>query len=223
MNRRFATLALTAAIVSGAGTVQAQIAPAGTFGSLPANSFGGTGIPTNAVMTGGANGATIGLSATQRYDSPPLTNNGAGTFYATPGISISTTHVNTGFAAWNFDYFVGNHNTTDVFTLYIDGNPAVGNSLGDPTTNAFVIGTLPSAYFDSSNFGYGWTFPTAFNPNTQGQYSFALYQRSATGEVLSHVAMNVDVGTVPEPSSVALLGSGFVGLAGFIKRRGKLV
>ena len=220
MNRRFATLALAAAALSGAGTVQAQITPTGTFGSLPANSFGGSGIPTNAVMLGGANGATIGLSATQRYSSPTVTNNGLGTYFAAPGISTGAP-VNTGFASWNFDYFVGNHNATDVFTLYIDGDPAAGNTLGDPTTHAFVLGGIP--YFDSSNFGYGWTFPTAFNPNTQGQYSFALYQRSATGEVLSHVAMNVDVGTVPEPSSVALLGSGFVGLAGFIKRRGKLV
>lgn len=219
---RFATLALAAAVLSGAGTVQAQMAPAGTLGSLSANSFGGNGIPTDSVMTGGSGGAVLGLRATQRYSSPTVTNNGLGTYFAAPGISTGAP-VNTGFASWNFDYFVGNHNATDVFTLYIDGDPATGNSLGDPTTNAFVIGSFPSAYFDSSNLGYGWTFPTAFNPDTQGQYSFALYQRSVTGLELSHVAMNVDVGTVPEPSSVALLGSGFVGLAGFIKRRGKLV
>ena len=221
MNSRFATLALAAALVS-AASVQAQITPAGTFGSLPANSFGGSGIPTNSVMLGGVNGATLGLSATARYTSPTVTNNGAGTYYAAPGESTGGPS-NTGFASWNFDYYVNKpSNSTDIFTLYVDGDPATGNSLGDATTNSFVLGVLPANYFDSSNLKYGWTFPASFNPNTPGQYSFALYQRSAAGEELSHVAMNVNVGTVPEPSSLALLGSGFVGLAGFVKRRGKL-
>ena len=62
--RRFAA---TVALVLVAGPIQAQVTPAGTFGSLPPNSFGGSGIPTNAVMLGaGVGGVVMGLSATPR-------------------------------------------------------------------------------------------------------------------------------------------------------------
>src|SRR5215469_8414331 len=66
-----------------------------SFGTLSGATFGGTGIPNNAVeittvnTTPNGNGAsdtiTLGLTATPRYQNPALGNNLAGTFSATAG------------------------------------------------------------------------------------------------------------------------------------------
>ena len=77
MRHRFLAAVLPLALV--AAPLQAQFIPnGGSFGSLPQATFGGSGIPNNAVQRGRNVGNVIlGLTATQRYSSPLVTNDGA--------------------------------------------------------------------------------------------------------------------------------------------------
>ncbi|MDQ2668772.1 MAG: hypothetical protein M3Z05_22655 [Gemmatimonadota bacterium] len=89
MRKRFIAAVLPLAFVVAPLGAQAPktfpggIAPVGqVFGAAPILTFGGSGIPTDFVQQGSNDGAHLFLSATQRYSSPALTNDGAGTFYA---------------------------------------------------------------------------------------------------------------------------------------------
>ena len=57
-----------------------------TFGPLPQATFGGSGIPNDAVAQSTFEGTGIlALSSTQRFFNPPVTNDGAGNYFAEPG------------------------------------------------------------------------------------------------------------------------------------------
>lgn len=210
-------LVAIALCLSSAPTVSAIIiTPAGTsFGSLPAATFGGSGIPNDDVQIANIGNLTLGLTATPRYANPAVTNNGNGTFYANAG--DDTANGQPAYAQWNFDFYVNGLADGQSVKLFYDNNGSGGNDV----TSFFA---LPN-YQDSWNLGMGFLSGGIFDPNANGEYGFALvaYANTEAGAVelgRSAILVNVSDGsTVPDGgSTILLLGSVLAGLA-VLRRR----
>lgn len=215
-----------------------------TFGPLDDATFGGQGIPNDEVaissqFVDGDVQIIVAMSATQRYSNPALTNNGAGTFFATPGSNFGGAgqSVNEG-ALWNFNYYmkvIGTNGATPTLAdyqidLYYDFDTGFDTALGSlgkiNITNSILASAAPAVTLleGSQNLMFGFLassipgFLTApagsFDPNALGEYNFAI-QVSRAGFGVETVAMDVQV--VPEPAGVALLTLG--GLALSTRRR----
>ncbi len=233
-----ASLALACAALLAVTAQQAHALPVSptfdVFGPLPEATFSGSGIPNHSVaitsFVDGANTITLGLTATQRFGEPPVTNDGAGTFTAQaggfPGMPT--------LARWNFDYFVkivGGGTLADyAINLLYDLDPGAGTD-----ESAHGVWDLSASFptdvlnQDSQNLGFGFLaagFPPfviapgfgPFDPTAAGEYTFALRVSSLGGSPLGESAIQVN--TVPEPISASLFGIGALGLAiGGARRR----
>ncbi|MEO8445710.1 MAG: VPLPA-CTERM sorting domain-containing protein [Gammaproteobacteria bacterium] len=216
-----------------------------TFGPLTGANFGGTGIPNGSVAISsqfedGANIITVAMNATQRYSNPVVTNDGLGTFFATPGSNTGGAGESpTTGALWNFNYYIdvtgpaGVKLTDYDINLYYDFNPAFDNgpvNLGVVNVTNVLLATTPLATnaqgSENLMFSYlavssppfltapGGAF-TSFNPNALGEYNFAI-QVTRAGWAVEQVRMDVQV--VPVPAAAWLFGSA-LGLAGVLRRR----
>lgn len=222
---RFAILAAVLPIALLAAPVQAQFAPTGTNGPLPAATFGGSGIPNTSVMQSVFDGVLLGMNATGRYANPTVTDNGAGTYYAVPGSDGGS------LARWNFNFFIGGANAGNYsYVLYYDFDPAVGTLVADhgKFNMAFAGGPQNSwnlgFNFLNSNIGGVVDDPTyaSFDPTVSGDYTFAIGQYDGEGNEVNLVAIDVQAGVVatPEPASMVLMASGLFAV-GFVVRRRK--
>ncbi|GAB4551898.1 MAG: hypothetical protein Tsb0013_14080 [Phycisphaerales bacterium] len=216
------------------------------FGPLPQATFGGTGIPNDEVAAGsqfvdGTNTITIALSATQRFSNPPLTNDGAGTYFAGPGSNFGGMgESSTEGALWNFNFYMeavdGSNNPIALsnyqIDLYYDFDPAPNTALGDLGRIDVTAGLL--AQMDTTNvtqgsqnlnFGFlaagfpGLVFPPAgtFDPNALGEYTFALTLSEIGGLGLPLETVSILVEVVPSAPTLAMLGP--VGLLAMRRRR----
>ncbi|MEO1128087.1 MAG: hypothetical protein AAFX05_00095 [Planctomycetota bacterium] len=205
------------------------------FGPLPQATFGGTGIPNDEVAAGmqiedGDVTITIALSATQRFSNPALTNDGAGTYFATPGSNFGGAGESSSEGAlWNFNYYIeveGINGATPQLTDYqidlfydFDTTPDNGpGTLGsiDITGSLGLLDPAATVTEGSQNLLFGFLenpappFDTvvtppagSFDPNALGEYNFAITVSQPGGFSLETVA--IDVVIVPSPASAALL------------------
>lgn len=203
-----------------------------TFGPLPQATFGGDGIPNDAVAQSTFETTGIlALSSTQRFFNPPVTNDGAGNYFAEPGSNFGgpgSTSTNEG-ALWNFNFFIsapdGQSLENFIFTLRYDFDP--GLDTPESQLGQIDIVFSPETVIEGSQnnlFGFlagnppilGVTPPDfgPFDPDVPGQYSYILSAFSSPdGPELARVAIDVNVGLLPEPATLALFGLGLAGLA----------
>ena len=232
----------TAAIFGTVIAFSASAAPVSptfsTFGPLAGVTFGGTGIPNDAVAittlrnSENAITLTMGLSATPRF-SGVVTNDGMGTYSAAAGVSPNPPSPADPYAVWNFNSFVGGTATSSLFfRLFYDFDPAAGNdesthgtvSFSGAAANAFSPnGASSNLGFNSlatsgSAFGFTTVAPVGtFNPDASGQYTFALVAYTDAG-FTNAVARTAIAVNVPEPGTFALAGLALLGLAASRRR-----
>lgn len=235
-------LGLSLAISTASASAQAVTPTFTTFGALPAATFGGSGILNTAVaittFAGSAanSSLTLGLSAAERCTNggalcgAPVTNDGAGTFTAQTGAPFAA---NPGYASWNVNFYAQGNTNLYSFKLLYDFNPVVGNVAS--THGEFklftVTGISGSGGLDqnSLNMGFGFLSTntpgltiasalTPFNPNVNGEYSFALIASDKTSG-LELVRSAIIVSSVPESDGYALGLAGLAGLGVMARRR----
>ncbi len=239
MKTKFFTLflALTAMVIT-SSTAHAD--PIETFNSSlsgPGTYFG-TG-NSNAgwdVLTGNAStGSTLqlGLEAINRFVGPitPTTND----YTYTPGAGTSQN-----LGTWDFAFSV--NTGTDPLSNYLFGMTIADLTTGksftfNPTLlpdNAQVdkFGTVlckpkgcptnmnNSGFQNAENLGFG--FLPGYNPNSADYYAITLSAIPLDGSVDPSLTIDVTpkfAAPTPEPSSLMLLGTGILGLAGFSRRK----
>jgi hypothetical protein len=163
----------------------------------------------------------LGLTAHQRFDNPPLGNNGAGVF--TAGAGNDAAHGQPGYGIWNFAWYVNpSDNPSDY--LGLTAELLYGPGVNEPALGKVNLGPLTGATGqDSWNLGMGFLYTpipgvitppaNAYNPLANGDYGFVLRLKDAAGAEVARSAIVVEVGrNVPDGGSTI----GLLACAGMI-------
>ncbi len=241
-----ATLVMMIAVAVASSAYAGPILPTfTTFGTLAGATFGGTGIPNDKVAIATFNGLngdviTLGLTAFGRYSNPALGDNGAGTFFATPGVNDGLGGQPLG-TTWDFGFYVDVKTSAGLagniadykFDLLYDFDPGTGtdaSALGHINLTNFAVSYgLALPLQDSENLYFaslatpvtGYVATPTFSPfdgNATGEYTIALRALTSSGaHLLGQAAIDVDV--VPDGgATLTLLGCALVGL-GALRRK----
>lgn len=179
-----------------------------TFGPLPDATFGGSGIPNGAVAISTYNDLTLGLTATPRYSSPAVSNNGAGTFYAGVG------------SQWNFDFYV-NNTGSELYTYSLEYGLAGGTASSFNPLSILDNGSVSGTQGGQNSENLIWFLP-GYDINADATYDFLLTAKNDAGGVVAQSGIQVVVGrgsSVPDGgSTIALLGVAFAGIAGLRRK-----
>jgi hypothetical protein len=223
-------------LTGGIAAMATPLAPTyDTFGPLTTANWSGTGNPNDPVaittIQSGNSTVTLGLAAQQRYFNPPLGNNGAGTYYATPGQNNGLGSSAFQGSTWNFDFYfdsTGGNFTyklmygTDASALVSVDPTLIGDNGPTPNHGGQNSENLLFPLWGNSSSFVANTLP--FSPYATGVYIFELVAYNADGRAVGSTAINVNVGSVPDVASTAgLLGLGIVGLMLVNSRRNRSV
>jgi hypothetical protein len=232
------SLFLAGSVVGGSVVAQSTVPVYDSFANLTAGqqaviNFNGMGLNNiGPVATSGNGNFTLALSATPRttstptwdanYTGPPVTHNGAGTYFAQTGVSPNAGSDNAG---WNWNYAIVGNTTGHYFRLFADVDPAVATPASSylnftAALGAGAAGSSSQSTQNSQNLGFGAPAFYAFNPNSTGEYHFSIRAfKSADNSFVDEVAIRVTVVPEPEAYGLALAGMGVVGFAMLRRRR----
>ena len=222
-------LSLLACLVAQAGFAD-TISPSKANGDF----LSGTGIPNgDFTVSTAATGESVALRVRSRDTGLPLAEVG-NKYYVLPGFStLSPTQ-----PWWEFDYQfspgAGKAVTTDtsyILSLKVDFDPTVGTThfatvpptaagsdpdlLINPMDGSWNTNSVTYVNANSLNLGFAfWNTlgesPDTYNPSTPGEYEIDFSVSDLAGDVLASTQVFAEVGSVPAPPSIVLLGSGLI-------------